>query len=505
MRLLKIFLVIYGLGVTSFPSTVKAEDWVKQRPNVVYILCDDLGYGDVQCLNPKRGKIPTPNVDRLASQGMIFRDGHSSSAVCTPSRYSLLSGRYNWRTHLQHGVLFGMSEPLIAKDRMTVASMLKANGYSTACVGKWHLGLKFGENKLSDPILDGPLQHGFDEYFGISASLDMPPFAYIEGNQFTEPLTVTKKWVREGPAAPSFEAIDVLPTLTKRAQKFIAAHKKEPGKESKPFFLYLPLNSPHGPIVPNKAFKGKSGLGEYADFVMETDWAVGEVMKAVEEAGAADSTIFVFTSDNGCSPIAKPEELEARGHYPSAEFRGYKADIWDGGHRVPYIVRWPSVIKGGSVSDQTVGQLDLFATMCDILGVPKPDNAAEDSVSLLPVFRGVATGPVREAEVHHSIGGHFAIRQGPWKLELCSGSGGWAHPTEKEAHAQNLPAIQLYNLDTDIGEKDNVYAEHPEIVERLTKLLEKYIADGRSTPGKKQKNDVEIDLLKRPAKEKKKD
>lgn len=483
--------VISGLSVN-----VKAEDRVSQKPNVVYILCDDLGYGDIHALNPERGKIPTPNVDRLASQGMIFRDGHSSSAVCTPSRYSLLTGRYNWRTRLQHGVLFGMSEPLIAKDRMTVADLLRANGYATACVGKWHLGLEFGKDKFNDPIIDGPLQHGFDEYFGISASLDMPPFAYIEGDRFTEPLTTTKKWVREGPAAASFEAVNVLPDLTKRACKFIASHKPEPGKPTKPFFLYMPLNSPHGPIVPNKEWQGKSGLGEYADFVMETDHAVGQVMKAIADADLTDSTIFVFTSDNGCSPIAKPKELEAQGHYPSAEFRGYKADIWDGGHRVPYIVRWPDVIKPGSVSDQTVGQLDLFATMCDILGVHKPDNAAEDSVSILPVFRGVDKGPIREAEVHHSIGGHFAIRQGEWKLELCAGSGGWDHPTEKEAHAQNLPPIQLYNLDTDIGETRNVQSEHPEVVERLTKLLEQYIADGRSTPGAKQKNDVEIDLYK---------
>jgi arylsulfatase A-like enzyme len=496
MNLLSALASVAAISVASFGSGSNAEEWVSQKPNVVYILCDDLGYGDVQSLNPTRGKIPTPNIDRLAAQGMIFRDAHSASAVCTPSRYSILTGRYNWRTHLQKGVLFGMSEPLIAKDRMTVAEMLKANGYSTACVGKWHLGLDFGKDPLKDPIVDGPLQHGFDEFFGISASLDMPPYAFIEGDRFTEELTATKKWVREGPAAPSFEAIDVLPALAKRATHFISSHKPQPGKQTKPFFVYLPLNSPHTPILPTKEWEGKSGVGPYGDFVMQTDAVVGEVMQAIDDAGLTDSTLLVFTSDNGCSPAAQVDDLERQGHFPSAQFRGYKADIWDGGHRIPYIVRWPNAVKAGSVSDQTVGQIDLFATMCEILGVQKPDNAAEDSVSILPVLRGVATGPVREAEVHHSIGGHFAIRQGPWKLELCAGSGGWAHPNEKQAHAQNLPPVQLYNLDDDIGETNNVHAQHPEIVERLTRLLEKYIAEGRSTPGAKQKNDVEIDLWK---------
>jgi arylsulfatase A-like enzyme len=464
------------------------------KPNILYILCDDLGYGDVSSLNPDRGKIKTPHIDQLASAGMIFTDAHSSSSVCTPTRYDLLTGRYNWRSRLQKGVLQGDSKPLIAPDRMTVATLLRQNGYTTAAIGKWHLGLSMNPQNWAEAIKDGPLQHGFDTYFGISASLDMPPFAFIDGDHFPELPTATKKWIRSGPAAPSFEAVDVLPTLTHQAIEFLKA------PHEKPFFLYVAFTSPHTPIVPSPEWSGKSGLSPYGDFVMQTDAAVGEILDALHNGKLDQQTLVLFTSDNGCSPAAKPVELEAKGHFPSANFRGYKSDIWDGGHRIPFIARWPGVAKAGSKSDQTICLGDLMATCAAILDVKLPDTAGEDSVSILPALQGTdADKPLREAIIHHSMDGRFAIRQGNWKLCLCSGSGGWSTPREAAARKQNLPPVQLYDLSTDIAESKNVAADHPEIVEQLRALLNRYITEGRSTPGAAQKNDVEIDLDKPPA------
>jgi len=465
------------------------------KPNIVYILCDDLGYGDVHCLGGMRSKIATPNMDKLASQGMTFTEAHSSSAVCTPSRYSILTGRYNWRSTLQKGVLQGSSAPLVAADRLTVPALLKQHGYQTAIIGKWHLGLAFAGNEkkrdYTQPIQDGPTTRGFDYFFGISASLDMPPFAFIENDHFTQQPTVTKKWVRAGLAAPDFEAVDVLPTLACKATEYIAKRSTT----NQPFFLYLPLTSPHTPIVPTKEWQGKSGLGDYGDFVMETDWAIGEVLAAIAKAGIADNTLVIVTSDNGCSPAAGTPQLEQQGHFASADRRGYKADIFDGGHRIPLIARWPGKTKAGSRSDQCVSLVDLMATCADIVGTKIPENTGEDSVSILPALLGTAKASLHEAVVFHSINGNFAIQQGQWKLELCPGSGGWSRP-RGAADLKGLPAIQLYDMAKDVGERTNVYKEHPEIVAQLTKLLEKYVADGRTTPGKPEKNDVTVDIYK---------
>jgi arylsulfatase A-like enzyme len=469
-------------------------DRLPSQPNIVFILCDDLGYGDIHAFNPERGKVPTPNIDRLSTEGMMFTDAHASSAVCTPSRYSILTGRYSWRSRLQSGVLGGTSESLVAPGRKTVASFLKDQGYTTACIGKWHLGLGFGPQRFTSSLRDGPLQHGFDHFFGIAASLDMPPFAWLEDDRFPEAPTVTKRWMRSGPAAPSFEAVDVMPALTKKAVEFIRMHANA-GEQ--PFFLYLAFTAPHTPIVPTPQWKGKSGLGDYADFVMQTDAAVGDVLQAIDDAGQRENTIAYFASDNGCAPAADPKGLEARGHFPSAEFRGYKSDIWEGGHRIPLIVRWPNVVAPGSNSAQLVGLIDLFATTADILQQKLPDNAAEDSFSILPILKGKDVA-VRASDIHHSIDGCFAVREGNWKLELCSGSGGWGAPREARAAAQHLPKAQLYDLANDPGEQHNVEAEHLEIVERLTHFLEKTIADGRTTPGPPQKNDVAIEIYKKP-------
>ena len=487
------------------------------KPNIVFILADDLGYGDLECYNPQ-SKIPTPHLDKLAAQGMRFTDAHTSSSVCTPTRYSTLTGRYSWRTHLQSGVLDGFSTPLIASNRMTVASLLKANGYQTACIGKWHLGMNWQkkEDAASDssnkdkpqkpkpgstvdwskPIRNGPTTLGFDYYYGISASLDMPPFVFIENDRVTAIPTMEKKWQRTGPAAESFEAIDVMPELTRKAAAWI----EQRAPEKKPFFLYLAYTSPHTPILPTPAWQGKSGLNAYADFVMQTDAAVGELMAALERAGLSTNTLVIFTSDNGCSPSAGFGALKAKGHNPSGPWRGHKADIWEGGHRVPYIARWPARVKPGTSSDETICLSDLLATSAAIVGAKLPGNAGEDSVSILPALLGEKSKqPLRTATIHHSIQGEFAIRQGPWKLALCPGSGGWSAPNDQAAFKQGLPRVQLYNLAKDPGETNNLQAAHPETVATLKKLLEKYIADGRSTPGKPQPNDVAVKIAKSSA------
>lgn len=478
------------------------------KPNIVYILADDLGYGDVKCLNPE-GKIATPNMDRLAAAGMVFTDAHSSSAVCTPTRYGILTGRYNWRSPLQSGVLGGYSRRLIEPGRLTVPALLTQHGYHTACLGKWHLGmdwpLKDGgfardyddgwKVDYTQAIRNGPTAVGFDYYFGISASLDMPPYIYIENDRTQGVPTVEKTWIRKGPAHKDFEALDVLPALTQKAVAYIGQQAPK-AREGRPFFLYLPLNAPHTPILPVREWQGKSGLNVYGDFVMQVDATVGQVLEALERGGIARDTLVIVTSDNGCSPAANFAELAAKGHHPSYHFRGHKADIFDGGHRIPFLVRWPGQVKPGSSSAQLICLTDLLATCADILGVKLPETAGEDSVSVLPALRGQAQQPLREAVVHHSANGSFAIRQGRWKLELCPGSGGWSFPRPGRDDASRLPPIQLYDLAADVGEKQNLQDRHPEVVARLTKLLEKYVADGRSTPGAPQKNTAEVDIWK---------
>ncbi len=501
--------------LTSFLFALGGITLAADKPNIIFILCDDLGYGDVKCLNAE-GKIATPHMDRLAAEGMIFTDAHSGSSVCTPTRYGVMTGRYAWRSKLQSGVLGGLSPRLIEQDRLTVAAFLKQNGYSTACVGKWHLGMdwvKKGEvtelaiesaaqvNNVdyTKPIANGPTSVGFDSYFGISASLDMVPYCFIENDRVpvnpTEmmkiPMNSNSKnsFTREGPGSPGFRGEDVLPAFTKRAVQIIQEKKKAP------FFLYVPLNSPHTPIVPSEKWQGKSGISLYADFVMETDDAIGQIMKATEESGIAKDTLIIVTSDNGCSPSANFPELAAKGHNPSYNMRGHKADIFDGGHRVPFIVRWPAKVIGGQKTAQITCLLDLMATAADILGVKLPESAAEDSYSFLPALTGQTSTAARPNIIHHSINGSFAIREGSMKLELCADSGGWSDPRPGAAPAGS-PDTQLYDLSTDIAESKNLVAEKSDVVARMTALLEKQIAEGRSTPGAAQKNAVEVKLRK---------
>ncbi|HBJ86032.1 MAG TPA: arylsulfatase [Verrucomicrobiales bacterium] len=486
-------LILFALCPAFFLSSVALAKEGAEKPNILYILADDLGYGDVQCLNPQRGKIATPHLDKLASQGMTFTNAHSGSSVCTPTRYGLLTGRYAWRTRLQAGVLDGGNdEPLIAADRLTVAGLLKAQGYTTACIGKWHLGFQSksqaakGDKKkgmgnaglpIGAEIIGGPVTRGFDLFWGCSNARTMS--ALIEGDRVIETI----------------EPVTMLPRLGNRAVRYVQERAAE-AKAGNPFFLYLPLTSPHTPILPTPEWQGKSGLGDYGDFVMMTDAIVGDVLTALDQAGLADNTLVIFTADNGCSPQAGTERLEKQGHFASERLRGYKADIWDGGHRVPFFVRWPGKVKAGTKTDQLICHTDFMATCAEILGVKLPDTAAEDSMSLLPALLGTENAVSRQNVVHHSISGRFAVREGPWKLCLCPGSGGWGKPGDAEAAKQGLPSVQLYDLSTDIAETKNLSAEHPDIVAKLTRQLETSIAYGRNTPGAKQANDVEIDILK---------
>lgn len=508
-----VFVSLVGIASAAEPT----------RPNILLILCDDLGYGDVKCLNPD-GKIATPNMDRLAREGMIFTDAHTSSAVCSPTRYGLMTGRYNWRTKLQSHVLGGLSPRLIEPDRMTVASMLKQQGYHTACVGKWHLGMDWVKKPgkevselsiepreqvfnvdYSQPIKNGPNSVGFDEYFGISASLDMVPYTYISNDRVTVLPTEDRDFelmigrekgkTRLGPAAPGFDDANVLPDLTSKAIEIISrsAHDAARGN-GKPFFLYLPYASPHTPIHPKGDWLGKSGLNPYADFVMQQDFAIGQLLDTLDKHGLTDNTLVIFTSDNGCSPQAKFDELLAKGHNPSYVFRGHKADIYEGGHRVPFLVRWPGKVKAGSKTDQLTCLVDVTATVAEIVGVKLPDNAAEDSVSFLPTLLGQSSKSSRKTLVSHSINGSFAIRYDSWKLCLCPGSGGWSKPLPGSKEAADLPSNQLFDLSSDIGETTNLQDKRPELVTGLTKLLEKQIADGRSTPGAPQQNAVAVKI-----------
>jgi len=486
------------LANTSF-SAAEQPSPPSDSPNIVFIFADDMGIGDVHAHNTDRCKIATPHMDKMAQEGMIFTDAHTSSSVCTPSRYSLMTGRYNWRTKLQRHVLNGFGKPLIPTDRMTVANLLKDQGYQTAMVGKWHLGMNFPAGKgkgikkvdWKGTITNGPFNAGFEYYFGISASLDMPPYIYIENDSFVGECTVEKEFFRKrkGPAHADLEAVDVLDGLLEKSVEYIGQRGPE-----KPFFLYVALPSPHTPIVPSEKWQGKSELGVYGDFMMQTDDFVGQVVAALDEKGLSENTLLIVSSDNGCS--ARPADspaLEAAGHYPSAQYRGYKSDIWEGGHRVPFIVKWPAKVKAGSSSDETICLTDFMATCADINGATLPENAAEDSVSFLPAMKGEKIESARQGIVHHSIKGMFAYRQGKWKLVLGKTSGGWT-PAGQKIKSKG----QLYDLEADPAEANNLYSSEPDVVQRLLTQLQSDVDRGRSTAGAVQSNDIEnIEIWKK--------
>ncbi len=469
-------------AVSNLPALAKTDR--PQKPNIVFVICDDLGWGDLDCYN-SRSAIPTPNANRLASRGMRWTNMHSSSAVCTPSRYSVLTGRYCWRTILKRQVLEGDSPALIEPGRMTVASMLKSEGYYTAGVGKWHLGL--GDSPKTDyskPFHPCPVDQGFDYYFGIPASLDMPPYLYFENDHATEqPTSLTPgckergAFWREGPMAPRFDFAQVLPNVTNKAVDIIKDRAKTP---SQPFFLYFALPSPHTPWVPLPEHKGKSKAGEYGDYVVEVDVMLGKVMAAVSESGMENNTLFIFTSDHGAD--WRLPDMAQYEHRANKYWRGQKADIWDGGHRIPFIARWPGHIPASSVTDVLGCTSDFMATTAAIGETKLPPDAAEDSLNQLPVLLGQSNAPVRKSLVHHSSEGMFGIQEGNWKLVLGLGSGGWYSKPERADPMPGGPRGQLFNLAIDPYEMDNVYQEHPEIVARLTNLLETVQNQGYSRP-----------------------
>ena len=514
-------LVMLVLAAYTGKGNAQPDNPVAEKPNILIILADDLGYGDVQCYNRERGKIPTPNIDRLAAEGMRFTDAHSSSSVCTPSRYSLLTGRYPWRTRLQSGVLKPFEEPLIPADRLTIAGLAKEHGYRTACIGKWHLGwhwnipdltkklprllqksrldeeqermpdpetLALWNEIFSKPIAGGPTSCGFDFYFGMDAP-NYPPYCFIENDRpsgmptaYLTAADLKKNQASfQGPALPDWKLEAVLPVLGDRAAAFI----RETARTGQPFLLYLPMTSPHTPLAVNAEWKGRSGLNAYADFVMETDAFVGRILEALKKSGAAGNTLVLFTSDNGCAPYIGVQELEAKGHFPSGNLRGYKASAWEGGHRMPFIVRWPGVVKPGTVCPQLIQQGDLLATLAQLFRARLPENAGEDSVSILPLLEGKSE-PVRSNSVSCSVHGVPSLRQGDWKIIF-------GNPSHAASALKEPLPPSLYDLSTDPGETTDLAEKYPDRVAEMKAVLEKIIADGRSTPGPSQKNDMQPD------------
>lgn len=491
-------LLILTLWQATSPSAQAAD-----RPNIVFIMADDLGIGDLGCYN-SASKIPTPHMDALAKSGMRFNDAHSPSAVCTPTRYGVLTGRYAWRTRLKNGVCWGYSKSLIMPGRETVASILKDSGYNTACVGKWHLGFQTADLEAADfpaassilpedhphavdyskPLTPGPNDFGFDYFFGIPASLDMDPYVFVENDRPLQlpTATVAKSahrrqngggfW-RGGKVGPGFKHVDVLPKSAEKAVEWLTQQDGE-----KPFFLYFPLSAPHTPWLPTDEHRGKAKAGYYGDFVNQCDAVVGQIMAALEEIGQTDNTMLIVTSDNGSHWV--PGDIPKYNHRANLHYRGQKADIWEGGHRVPFVVRWPACVAAGTESDQTICLTDLLRTAAELSDGKVSDGTGEDSFSFVGALQGRAVGSERSSIVHHSLNGTFAVRVGDWKLiEGNLGSGGFSAPRVVKPEG-GQPAGQLYNLKDDPSEAKNVWADHPEVVNRLTAELNRLRDQGRS-------------------------
>ena len=506
-----LLLLALVFGAATSGRALAAE--VRKPPNIVIILADDLGHGDPGCYSPE-SKIPTPHIDRLALQGMRFTDAHTPSSVCSPTRYGLLTGRYCWRTPLKRWVLWPWDGPLIEPDRLTLPGMLKKHGYATACIGKWHLGWEWSTKdgtRMNDTITlgksnsgrrrafaanidfaktikGGPRDHGFDYYFGDDVP-NFPPYCFIE-NDRTLGIPSQQKpesmFGDSGPMLPGWDLAAVMPKLTQKAVEYIDGRATEPRR--KPFFLYMPLTAPHTPIAPTEQFLGKSKAGRYGDFVHQVDWTVGQVLAALDRNGLAGDTLVIFTSDNG-SPARDGTNMSGRtgsvvkkfGHNPSHPWRGMKADIWEGGHRVPFSARWPGHVGPKTKSSEIICLTDVMATVATIVGHDLPESSAEDSFNFLPVLRGQKPRqPIRETIVHHSVDGTFAIREGNWKLiDGNLGSGGFTRPRRKKPGPDD-PQGQLYNLTDDPKEQNNVWSQHPAVVKRLTERLNQIKRSGRS-------------------------
>jgi arylsulfatase A-like enzyme len=516
-----ILLFLASMGQASSPCLAQAQGQV-QRPNVVLILADDLGWGDPECYS-KASKIPTPQIDALATEGSRFTDAHSPSSVCTPTRYGILTGRYAWRRGLKSGVLWPWDPPLIEVERATLAEKFQEAGYETACIGKWHLGwdwpLKEGgfinqhfeglsmslkQRNQFTPRIDferatqrGPLEYGFDYYFGDDVP-NFPPYAWIENDRVVTLPTLSKPekmFGHAGPAAPGWDLAAVMPVITQRAGAWISERNSASTNSKtqahlrarKPFFLYFSLTAPHTPIAPSPRFSGVSDAGHYGDFVAEVDWAVGEILQALKAANLDENTIVIFTSDNG-SPARNGLQMSGPvggvindfEHNPSAHWRGLKSDAWEGGHRVPFIVRWPDHVPASRVSAAPIIHTDLYRTLATLIGLSIEDGDAPDSFDQAAEFLGLSDGELaRDHLIHHSGNGTYAIRQGDWKLILGRRSGGFS----KWIPPKSAPAGQLYNLQEDPSELDNLYEQNPDKVAKLTARLEQLRNEGNSIGG----------------------
>lgn len=501
---MRVYLVLLVLGFSValiHSDELSASDQNESLPNIVYILADDMGYGDLHANNPA-SKIPTPELDKMAAEGMRFTDAHSPASVCTPTRYSIMTGEYAFRSkRLRYGALRGYGQPMIEHDRMTVARLLQGGGYTTGIIGKWHLGLNWAikpeyrqafDALLPDkdghmvvketnpdwidftkPITQGPIALGFDYSYILPASLDFQPYVYLENDKLVELPTEYIKgqnisaggrrlFYRSGLKAPSFVFDQVLPTMTHKAVNFI----EEKATSDKPYFLYVPFAAPHPPWIPTKKFLGKSQAGDYGDFVAMVDDAVGQIVAAVDKSGEARDTIIIFTSDNG--PNWKESHKEMFGHYAAGIFRGKKGDVHEGGHHMPFVVRWPAKVKPGSVSEHTTTQTNLMATAAELMGQRMPEGAGKDSRSILPILLGGTAKA--EVLVHHTSSNMFSVRDGDWKFVDGLGSGGFTNPKWIKP-TPGGPIGQLFNLAMDPGESENLYLKHPEIVARMRALL----------------------------------
>lgn len=495
-------------AVASYPA--RAAEPNRPVPNIVFILADDLGYGDLGCYNPD-SKIPTPHLDRLAAQGMRFTDAHSPSSVCSPTRYALLTGRYAWRSALKRGVLVPWDPPLIEPTRLTVASLLAEHGYETICIGKWHLGWEWptkdgrppasGADRLSNvdftkTIGQGPTTRGFKRYFGTDVP-NYPPYCYIDNDRTVGiPSRPNRpEFNRPGPMLPDWQWVDIMPELTRRATLFV----EEAATQPRPFFLYLPLTAPHYPVVPSPEFRGTSQAGEYGDFVAQVDHTVGQVLAALDRAGVSGQTLVFFTSDNGPEIVGevKPgayERLRQYGHASMGPLRGVKRDLWEGGHRVPFLARWPGRIKPASVLDETICHVDFLATVAAILGASLPGGAAEDSHDLLPALLGTPRDlPARESTVHHSASGRFALRRGDWVLiDAPSGGDNGKAPNhgepdwfqEQRGYKPHAPSPELYHLRADPSQRDNRFASEPDRARAMRDELTRIQASSGTRPGR---------------------
>jgi arylsulfatase A len=523
------FLKNLGAGITALSlsgcneslQNISGDALNSKHPNILILYADDLGYGDLGCYNPG-SKIPTPNLNKLAAAGMRFTDGHSSSGICTPSRYALLTGRHHWRKF--HGIVGVFGKSVFDKDRLTLPEMLKTKNYTTAAIGKWHLGWDWDAIKKPDAkpdmqtkwnrkvkvwgpedfdwsksIPDGPLAHGFDSYFGDTV-INFPPYCWIENDKVVKAPDTMKdesKWkkikegnweCRGGPMASDWDPYQNIPTTTKKGVEFIKAQ----AKTKDPFFLYFAYPSPHAPIIPNDKFDGKSKAGPYGDFVYETDDSIGQLLKALKESGQAENTLVIFTADNG--PEAYAYERDSKfDHWSASPLRGLKRDIYEGGHRVPYIVKWPGNVPAGKVSNELVSQIDIMATIASVVGHQLPDDQAEDSHDLLELFTGKRdTGP-RTFHVHNTQANKYAVREGDWLLvDTKSGySRKKIHEPWEKKHGYKPEGdrkAHLFNMKDDVSQRYNIIDKYPEKAEQLRALLEKIREQGYSAPRLEKRN-----------------